>query len=561
MDPVILPLAALITALLADRKHASSSVVGTAGPGILGTLAPDEVVVYRTARTRAESLKIINAVKAGNPASGFRASTHVSLTLPHHGALLKKLQAATRRGAVPIFATPYVSVAAFYRSYTGAGFFLSRVPSGSLIIKAGKRILVLLRGPQVDLPYTWAPPGGALHVDEDGQAGALREASEELGGLPPGLEIVHAITEDRHTRLLGSVSEEVAESWKPDLNWESLEFAWVTWQELLDLPLMSAFAEDLARYAGRIWRDADVAAFQEVAERTAFEPETWALVLPKEAVLWEHPRVQKTEGVLYSLKYPDSEVLVDASKTHRVLWVPPEVIEPIGRRVELLEGRYSRGGGFKGSYRDTDDDIAGAALDAVLDLRVPPLKLGRAFLEVPLALPGIGGVRKGQRALLWDGQIVTLTEARVLRWEDLGGGTGRWQHLRPDEWNPSTDKLFLVARGLVEWAPFGSGLDRMNIDWHMIARPLEKNERVSAEEKLETWKEGRRHIETILTERANKLRRLVGTGRDDRALTEGIEEIENTISGFSPDVLPAQRRQTGFGATVDSLFKVLRHKK
>jgi len=83
-------------------------------------IKPGFRLVYRTARARAETIALATAKRRGAAQvwAGFRASTHTGFGLTGKStAFQKKLNAAARRGQVPLFVTPYVSVAADPETY------------------------------------------------------------------------------------------------------------------------------------------------------------------------------------------------------------------------------------------------------------------------------------------------------------------------------------------------------------------------------------------------------------------------------------------------------------
>lgn len=65
------------------------------------------------------------------------------------------------------------------RGRHGAAGLLLTVPGPT------PRVLLALRSAAVPHPHTWSVPAGALEAGEDPVDGALREAEEELGTLPP----------------------------------------------------------------------------------------------------------------------------------------------------------------------------------------------------------------------------------------------------------------------------------------------------------------------------------------------------------------------------------------
>lgn len=85
---------------------------------------------------------------------------------------------------------------------------------------------------------TWSLPGGALRRDEEPLAGALREVTEELGGVPAEYELCHT-----HVMRAGAWSYvshllRVPARFDPvRLNWESTEVRWLTGPQALALPL------------------------------------------------------------------------------------------------------------------------------------------------------------------------------------------------------------------------------------------------------------------------------------------------------------------------------------
>lgn len=119
--------------------------------------------------------------------------------------------------------------------YGAAGLLLARHP-------ANPQVLLQHRALWSDQGGTWALPGGALHKDEDVEAGALREAAEEAGVDPAGVEVVgrHALVHRdwRYTTVVGWVS---GPQQPMPTDRESLAIVWVDVAEVPTLPLLGAF--------------------------------------------------------------------------------------------------------------------------------------------------------------------------------------------------------------------------------------------------------------------------------------------------------------------------------
>lgn len=234
-------------------------------------------------------------------------------------------------------------------------------------------------------------------------------------------------------------------------------------------------------------------------------PVSWALIVPEDAVIWTNNRTYNTSGIFYSLTYPDAEVVVDARKVRRVFHLPAHRIESIGRTVKALADDNIVRGAFRHHYKDRDPELAVAARRAVVDLRLPPPDLGRPFREVPLPTAA-GGVMKGQRVLLRDGQIARLRGVRELR---VG------PDVRRQFWR-GHDQAF-SASGFIEWMGSQVGLEDMALTEDWFVRPLAKGERVSRGERVATWEANRSTILRWVVGWADLLRRvLVERGEDPK---------------------------------------------
>jgi 8-oxo-dGTP pyrophosphatase MutT (NUDIX family) len=102
------------------------------------------------------------------------------------------------------------------------------------------RMLLLKRSGAVLEPGTWGIPGGAIGIDGDGNyedawKSALREASEEAGGVRGSPKGKFVFRDGSFTYTTFFV--EAAKEFAPRLNWESSDWAWVTREEALGMRL------------------------------------------------------------------------------------------------------------------------------------------------------------------------------------------------------------------------------------------------------------------------------------------------------------------------------------
>lgn len=106
-----------------------------------------------------------------------------------------------------------------------------------LLLFSGDKVLLTLRSSEVNEPGTWGVPGGAVHADESPYDGALREAEEELGPIPPHVvfgEVVFQDGEFRYTTVFARMKRKDAKAWRPTLNWENDEAEWFPVDRLPD---------------------------------------------------------------------------------------------------------------------------------------------------------------------------------------------------------------------------------------------------------------------------------------------------------------------------------------
>lgn len=121
--------------------------------------------------------------------------------------------------------------------YGAAGVvFVVRFPDGP-------RVMLQKRSQFAHEGGTWSCAGGALDAGEDPLAGALREASEEVGAIPDDIsvigETVFAPADDwSYTTFVVEVPGEFGRS----MNFETDAIAWDTPDEVEERPLHAGFA-------------------------------------------------------------------------------------------------------------------------------------------------------------------------------------------------------------------------------------------------------------------------------------------------------------------------------
>jgi 8-oxo-dGTP pyrophosphatase MutT (NUDIX family) len=110
-----------------------------------------------------------------------------------------------------------------------------------------QRYLLQHRSPWVQEGNTWSIPGGALEHGEEPHVGAMREAHEELRGVPEGLQHVRTHTDDHggwayHTVVMDS-PERFKATASADNETGEHGAGWFTKDEIGNLPLHSGFAK------------------------------------------------------------------------------------------------------------------------------------------------------------------------------------------------------------------------------------------------------------------------------------------------------------------------------
>lgn len=108
---------------------------------------------------------------------------------------------------------------------------------------ARRQVLLQHRALWSDQGGTWGLPGGALHEGEEPVRGALREAAEEAGVDPAGVDVLATHVLDHGPWSYTTVLARVSGPQDPrPTDAESLEIVWVDEGAVVDRPLLIAFA-------------------------------------------------------------------------------------------------------------------------------------------------------------------------------------------------------------------------------------------------------------------------------------------------------------------------------
>lgn len=511
-----------------------------AGPGIQAERRPGEMVVFRTSRSRGESMDVLRALAAGRPQDAFRASTSINPGLVGHSGLDGRLRAAAGRGEKPVFVSPYPTVTEQYHHFDRSPQTGLRPKMASLTVRCEGKLLLMLRSGAVSFPGTWASPGGSQDPGESGEHAARREFGEEAGALPLGcvLQPDGVLVDGPHTGLLIDAPADTPRRWRPVLNNENTDWGWFSPAELMDLVLLPWFAWFLWLHWDKIFPDnpPPVGFLEKHWYAWMHQPQTWAILLPEDALIWENTRARSTLGILYSLGYCDAEFIIDANRIREIRPVDGELLAAQQAALKDLQARYMVRGGFKGVWKDKDPDIAEAARDAFVDLRLPPETLGRPFIEAPMPIPGVGGLLKGQRVLLADGQIAKINDAYARAF--MGS---RWVRLPLDTWHTKEGaQLDLRGTGVKAWAGDFVGLDNNRINPRLIVRVLDKGERVPKKARVAQWQESRDEVLNVLSEKLRIWQEHAAEdpqGRGDR-LAQAIAKLQQAISDAEQKEVP-----------------------
>ncbi|MCY0905199.1 NUDIX domain-containing protein [Arthrobacter sp. H14-L1] len=116
--------------------------------------------------------------------------------------------------------------------------------AGLLVHDADRGVLLQHRALWSDHGGTWGLPGGALHLDEDPVAGALREAHEEAAVPAAALQILATSVLDLGYWRYTTVIARVCAPFEPVVSDpESIELCWVAVDAVAGLPLHPGLAK------------------------------------------------------------------------------------------------------------------------------------------------------------------------------------------------------------------------------------------------------------------------------------------------------------------------------
>lgn len=125
--------------------------------------------------------------------------------------------------------------------------------AGLLVADATKGVLLQHRAHWSHFGGTWALPGGARQPRESDVACALREADEEAGVPSDAVAVVFTDVLDLGFWHYTTVVARARRPFEPVISDpESLELAWVPFEEVTQRPLHPAFAGTWERLADRV---------------------------------------------------------------------------------------------------------------------------------------------------------------------------------------------------------------------------------------------------------------------------------------------------------------------
>lgn len=127
--------------------------------------------------------------------------------------------------------------------WTPRGRRWGRYGAAGLLLVHDDRYLLALRSAWVHMPDVWSVPGGAIERAETPAQAAMRECSEELGGVP-----AHRVVGSHVVDLGGwsytTIVAAVDEPWQPPQpSWETADVRWFTAAEVERLPLHPGLAD------------------------------------------------------------------------------------------------------------------------------------------------------------------------------------------------------------------------------------------------------------------------------------------------------------------------------
>ena len=224
------------------------------------------------------------------------------------------------------------------------------------------------------------------------------------------------------------------------------------------------------------------------------EPVTYALLLPRDGVLIESSRAHETQGILYSLTFDDAEYVIDARQVKRIWVVPSDLVSRIDARVQKHHFDLTRGGQFRGAYKDANPDFAEQVRADVLALREPAPEPNIPFLNRPMPSKW-GPLQANTRLLLKDGSVVKLRSLREQKPVSAVGGGVRWRRNAEVRWSKP---LWLSVAKLDSPLDFDPrsvrGYNARQLDGWWGERALEPGERISKQDRALVLERNRRAI-------------------------------------------------------------------
>jgi 8-oxo-dGTP pyrophosphatase MutT (NUDIX family) len=105
------------------------------------------------------------------------------------------------------------------------------------------RVMLQERSPMAHEGGTWSCAGGAIDLGETPLAGALREASEEIGDIPDGSHVIgEYVFAPADDWTYTTVVVEVPHRFGASMNFETADVDWFTVDDVDRLPLHAGFA-------------------------------------------------------------------------------------------------------------------------------------------------------------------------------------------------------------------------------------------------------------------------------------------------------------------------------
>lgn len=134
--------------------------------------------------------------------------------------------------------------------YGAAGVLFFHRESGTFLLNQ--------RSMSIHFGGTWSTIGGALNKDEEALEGALREAEEEVGQITVGYwQIAQETSVHKGTHTDWTYSThvvEVDERWEADTSdWETMDNAWVSLQDMATMKLHPGFKSSLTGIAREMY--------------------------------------------------------------------------------------------------------------------------------------------------------------------------------------------------------------------------------------------------------------------------------------------------------------------